>query len=715
VALVVALLQLWRADLRVPLTYHGEAIYNGMLVKGVLEQGWHLSNPALGAPAGVDLRDVPMSDNNLHFALIRLLGLGTSNYARVMNAFFLLTFPLTALTALFVLRRFGLAAWPALCGSLLYTFLPFHFGRGQHHLFLAAYYLVPLGIMVALWIMLGAVSLVDDERRWSWRHCRGKLLAGVIICALIGSGGVYYAFFTCFFFLVAGGVAAFRRGDARHLVLPAALVVLTAAVITVHFLPSIVHVYRHGDTPMIRRYPVDAELYGLRVSQLLLPVTGHRLPWVARFKEFLDTERGVNESNLSSLGILGSLGFLALLGRLLIAKPQVIWRNEDVARRALHDVGILNLAAVLVATVGGFGALVALLITSQIRAYNRISIFIAFFSVFAVVVGLDSVDRRYGRTWRGRAVLVVVFTTVLGLGVLDQTSPRAVADYARVGAEYGSDATFVHQLEQLMPPGAMVFQLPMVPYPEHPTVHRMHDYDHGRGYLHSKRLRWSYGAVKGREGEAWQRWVAAKPVPEMIETLAAAGFSGLYLNRSGYADWGVRLSDEISTVLNQSPLRTHDDRLRFFDLTAHRQALHAAHTPAQWQALQEEALHPLLLIWHHGCSDLEGTPENNFRWCAASGEWHLINRTSHTKRVTFEMALTSPHPGNLRIESPLLSGSVRLGPVRQAVTTSVSIPPGEHTIRFVCDAPRVLAPADNRLLVFRVLDFKLIEAPRSLE
>jgi phosphoglycerol transferase len=715
VALVVVLLQLWRADLRVPFTYRGEAIYNGMLVKGVLEQGWHLDNPALGAPASVDLRDVPMSDNNLHFAVIRILGLGTSNYARVMNAFFLLTFPLTALTALFALRRFRLAAGPALCGSLLYTFLPFHFGRGQHHLFLAAYYLVPLGIMVALWIMLGVVSLVDEERRWSCRHGRGKLLVSVIVCALIGSGGVYYAFFTCLFLLVAGGVAAVRRGDARHLVLPAALVAVTAVVITVNFLPSIVHVYQHGTTPLIRRNPADAEVYGLRISQLILPVTGHRLPWVARFKDFLDAERGVNESNLSSLGIVGSLGFLALLGALLIGKPEVIGRDEDVAGRALHDVGILNVAAVLVATTGGIGSLIALLVTSKIRAYNRISVFIAFFSVFAVVVGLDALYRRYGRTWRARAVLVVCFMTVLGLGVIDQTSPRAVTDYARVGAEYGSDSTFVHQIEQRLPPGAMVFQLPMVPYPEHPMVQRMPDYDHGRGYLHSKRLRWSYGAVKGREGEAWQRWVTAKPVPEMVETLTAAGFSGLYLNRFGYADWGVRLSDEISTVLDQRPLRTHDDRLRFFDLTAYRDALRAHHTPAQWRAKQDEALHPVLLVWHDGCADPEGTPEKSSRWCANRGEWRLINRASHTKRVTFEAEFTSPHPGNLRIESALLSGWVRLGPVSHPMAASVSVPPGQHTIRFACDAPRALAPGDDRPLVFRVLDFKVIAAPSGFE
>lgn len=709
--LVAAVMQLWRADLRVPFTYQGEAIYNGMLVKGVLEQGWHLSNPALGAPAGVDLRDVPMSDNNLHFALIRLLRLGTSNYARVMNAFFLLTFPLTALATLFAFRQLGLTAWPALCGSLLYTFLPFHFGRGQHHLFLAAYYVVPLAMMITLWIMGGRVSLVDDERRWSWRPGRPKLIATAVLGVLIGSSGAYYAFFTCFFLLVAGVVATVRRGDARRLALPVALVALITAVITVHYLPSIVYVYQHGTTAVVRRSAVDAETFGLRIWQLVLPITGHRLTGVAAFRDVLNTERDANESGVASLGTIGTLGFLALLGGLLPVKDRGIPRSQDLARRALHDVRILNLAAVLLATTGGFGSLVALLITSKIRAYNRISIFIAFFSLFAVVVGLDAIYRRYGQGSRQRAVLVVGLTMVLGLGVLDQTSQRAVADYARITAEYGSDATFIHRLQALMPPGAMVFQLPMVPYPEHPPVHRMHDYDHGRGYLHSKHLRWSYGAMRGREGEAWQRWVADKPAREMIDTLAAASFSGLYLNRAGYADRGVRLSGEISAVLNQAPLRTHDDRLLFFDLTAHRQALRAEHTPEQWEAKQDEALHPLLVIWQQGCWDLEGTPENNFRWCAASGEWRLINRAAHTRRITFEMGFTAPHAGILRIDSPGFARQVRLGPVSEIFSTIAAIPPGQHTIRFACDSPRTLVRGERRHLVFRVLNFKAKEGP----
>jgi hypothetical protein len=706
IAMVALLMRLWQADLRIPFTYQAEALFNALLVKGILEHGWHLSNPWLGAPGGLDLRDLPMSDNNLHFAAIRLLGLATSDYALVMNLFFLLTFPLTALSALFVFRQFGLAAWPALCGSLLYTFLPFHFIRGQHHLFLVAYYVVPLAVMVALWIMVGTISWPEKgSRRWSWGRGHPKLIASALICVLIASSGVYYAFFACFFFLVAGAVAALRHRHARYLALPVALIAVIGAVMTAHFWPSILHVRQHGEPPTIRRSPLDADTYGLRISQLLLPPTGHRLDSVARFKDAVNAQLVSNEGDTASLGVIGGLGFLALVGWLALPRPERRRRETGAACRLVHDLSILNLSAVLLATVGGFGALLALLISSKIRAYNRMSIYIAFFSFFAVVVGLDAVYRRYCGRRGPRAAFRVGLAVLLVVSVFDQTSGRTIPNYQAIAAEYRSDAAFAHRLQAAMPPRAMIFQLPEIPFPEHPTVNRMDDYDHARGYLHAPHLRWSYGAMKGRAGEAWQTWVAAKAPPQLIETLAAAGFSGLYLNRDGYGDQGAKLSGEIGSALGQPPLSSDNGRLLFFDLRAFQREWRGQHTPAEWEAKQEAALHPLLVIWRDGCSDLEGPPENSFRWCSAAGAWRLINGARRSRQVALQMSFMSSNEANLWIEGPLLSEQLRIGPVPRALSRTISIPPGQHRLAFGCDAARVLARGDRRELVFRVINF----------
>ncbi len=708
---VAFVMRLWRADLRIPLTYHAEAIFNAVLVKGVLEQGWHLTNSALSAPTGLDMRDVPMADNNLHFAVLKLLGLAIPGYGLAMNLFFLLTFPLTAISALYVFRRFGLAMGPSLCGSLLYTFLHYHFTRGQHHLFLAAYYLVPLAVMLALWIMAGAVSVVsEDGHTWDWRRDRPKLMVSTLVCVLIGSSGVYYAYFSCFFLLVAGSVAALRQRRSRYLVLPVVLVAVTVVVLTAHFAPSLFHLYRHGSTPIVRRSPIDAETNGLRISQLLMPITGHRLTTAARAKDLYNARHHFYESADASLGVVGSLGFLALLGWLLVMTRGRTPRDEEGISTLVSNLSILNLSAVLLGTTGGFGALVALVVSAKIRAYNRISIFIAFFSLMAVVVGLDYLYRHYVRGGKRRVACGVGLVVLLGLGMLDQTSKRAIAKYDVIEVEYRSDAALVDRIQATLPPGAMIFQLPVIPFPEHPSVHGMHDYDHARGYLHASQLRWSYGAMKGRAAEAWQQWAAAKPIPEMLDTLAAAGFLGLYVNRHGYADRAATLSAEIERALGQPPLPSANGRLLFYDLTAYQAARRGQTTPAGWEAKRGAALHPLLVIWQDGCSDLEGTVANNFRWCSAAGIWRLNNGASRAQRVTLKGWFVTNRAANLWITSPLMSEQLRIGPVPLAFAWTISVPPGEHALAFASDAPQTLALGDRRDLVFRVVNFSVMSA-----
>ena len=706
--ILVWVMQLWRADLRVPFTYYSEAMFNALLVKGVLEQGWHLTNPALSAPTGLDLRDVPMSDNNFHFLLIKLLSLFTSDYGLVINLFFLLTFPLTTLSALYVFRQFKFSFTPALFGSLLYTFLPFHFIRGQHHLFLAAYYLVPLVIMVTLWVAAGSLSWVDEESgRLKLKLRQPKWIFSLVVCLLVASSGTYYAYFACFFLLIAGSIITLRRKNARCLLLPCVLVAVIFAGLMANLLPSILYLRQHGDTPVVKRYPVEAETYALRISQLLMPVLDHRLFWLAKLKSAFNLRLLINENDDASLGIIGSLGFLTLLGWLLFKKPEVTRLEKDGTGGVLSHLSMMNLAAVLFATIGGLGALVALILTSKIRAYNRISIYIAFFSLFTVAVLLDHLYQRCRLSQLWRNVFYAGLVLALVFGVLDQTSPRFVPDYAGIKAEYQDDDRFINRVEASLSPGAMIFQLPVVPFPENPKVNKMYDYDHVRAYLHSRNLRWSYGAMKGRAKEVWQKLMMAKPTSEMVETLAWAGFSGVYLNRNGYADNGAKLETELAQAVGKPPLQSDDHRLVFFDLTEYQQKLKAARSLEEQAAQREAALHPLLVVWRNGCWDLEGTTENNWRWCDSRGELQITNGAERPRRVTLEMSFAAENDANLWITSPLLTEQLRIGFTPKPFSKTITIPPGEHTINFASDARRVLAPGDFRHLILKINNFKL--------
>ena len=127
--LPVLLLRLWDADLAVPLSAAGDGPQTQMFAQGVIEAGWFLRNDRLGMPGGQELYDFPMADH-LHFASIKVIGLAFPDAALAVNLFYLLTFPLVALTALYFLRQLGVGYPVAVVAALLYCCLPCHFLRG---------------------------------------------------------------------------------------------------------------------------------------------------------------------------------------------------------------------------------------------------------------------------------------------------------------------------------------------------------------------------------------------------------------------------------------------------------------------------------------------------------------------------------------------------------------------------------------------------------
>ena len=143
-----------RAYFHAPFTYDYDALLILPFVKEVVEGGTHWRNPRLGAPGVQELYDFPVIDH-LHLALIWLLAWVFPSPVVVFNVFYLLTYPLTAATTVAVCRRYGLSGPAAVAAAVLYAFQPYHYLRGQTHYFLAAYYVVPLAVMVMLDVCRG--------------------------------------------------------------------------------------------------------------------------------------------------------------------------------------------------------------------------------------------------------------------------------------------------------------------------------------------------------------------------------------------------------------------------------------------------------------------------------------------------------------------------------------------------------------------------------
>jgi phosphoglycerol transferase len=542
-------LELWRADLRVPFDYTGDATLNLTLIKGVLEHAWYFENADLGAPHRLELYDYPViSLETLNLLLFRVLGVGTGDPALVLNLFFLLTFPLTALTSFVVLRRLGVSHGISLVVALLYTFLPYHFMRGETHVFLAAYYAVPLGAYLALAVLRG------EPLFGRWR----PLLVTALFCAVVAtaSGSGYYAVFTALLVVIAALLRFVVQRERQALVAGGAVVAAITAVALVQLAPTIVYRVANGaNDEAAKRYWFESDNYSLRITNMLLPLDGHRLEPLARRKAEYVEQVPQNEGRAATLGIIGSLGFVWLVGVALAAAAGA-GRRYDLGLHAA--LGVLTVAAVLMGTTGGFSTLMAV-VWPQIRAWNRLSVFIAFFALAAVALLLGSLERRLRR-----AAFAAVLAGVLVVGVYDQTSKTFIPPYDAVAAAWQGDEAYFGRLEERLPDGAMVVQLPYEPFPE-PAPRFVHLYEPAKAYLHATNLRWSWGAMRGRP-EDWAATIADKPAAEVVAAARAEGFAAILIDRLSLGDAAAQVDADLRRVLGEPVGGNPDGRYLFWTL-----------------------------------------------------------------------------------------------------------------------------------------------------
>ena len=548
-AILYGVLEGWHRDFRVPLWFYGDSLVLEMQSKSTIDNGWWWSNPMLSAPFTFDALAFP-ANSNVDQAIVSIAGRLVAYPLAAVNVAWMIMVVFSGLTATWCMRRVGVSGPSAMVAGTLFAVSPYALYRNIDH-FNLVIYLVPFPCAVALQLAAG-----QSPGRWYWKGW-GGLLAG---CVLLGFNYAYYPFFGCFFIGVAAVTGFVLRGSTRVLAAGAVWILLLTTCTGLNLLPSVYSWSRHGEPVIVaQKGRSESEVFGLKIRHLVSPVLNHVFPPLARLAEL---EAAVkypleNENATSRLGLVGTLGFLGLLGVVFV--PSLAGRLER--GDTLLAASQLTIAAVLLATIGGFGTLFNALISPEIRAYNRVCPFIEFFSLTAVALALDALCARSGR---GRAAALIA---VLVLGVLDQSQAAEPmnARHASVAADIPPLRTFVGQLEDVLPDRAMVFQLPFKVYLNDAGSLGMGPYDHLRLYLVSRRIHWSYPALSN-EQVRWQQTLQALDGAGLLHRLAADGFAALVVDRYGYSDNGDSMTATIGAILGDHSVIAESDRYVAFDV-----------------------------------------------------------------------------------------------------------------------------------------------------
>jgi phosphoglycerol transferase len=537
-----------------PYLYQSDALSHAWFIKRLIE-GWLYNNPRNGYPFGSDFLDYPNADFS-NLALLKILALFTNKYYVLFDAYLLLTFFTIFVSAYSVLRGLGLYRSTAFVAAMLFDFLPFHFWR-EVHLFLTWYAVVPVYVAIGFFLYRNADSSgVTGHRKWLSATLKA---VGLLVLSSFGFYFTVFGLITVAFSAIAG---AARKNSWKPILKGAVIAVVLCLGVAANVAPYLWHMHRHGpDLEVATRTPEQGEILGFKPIQLVLPQDHYRVPAVAEWKQsYNDAYPLVNENSSSSLGVVGSIG-------LIVTGALLLWllagRTVGVEFSFLC---LLTCVYLAFGTIGGLGAM-----TSQVmpllRGWTRISIFLGF--VALAVAFLLYQKFVFERNSRNLMWGIAGLWVILGLAMADQTTPYYRLTYQADKSSFEKDRLFIQQIEQSLPAGSAIYQLPYMRFPESPPLHDLPSYGLLVGFLNSAQLKWSFAGMAAREGDLFYRALAQEPVDKQLDVIRKLGFSGVYLDRRGFTDHGVATVAELTALLGPPVLARSDDEAIFFDLHNH--------------------------------------------------------------------------------------------------------------------------------------------------
>jgi phosphoglycerol transferase len=548
----IVVLQLWRARLRVPFYDQFDVSLNAGQIKTALTHGWYFDNAKLGYPTGQNLRDFPLGDG-WHFVFFRLFSFVSRDWAAAMNVFYLGSFVVIAAAAFAALRLLQVRPAIAAAGAIVTTLLPYHFARNEMHVFLSEYSAIPLVVA------LGVAQLTDQP----WLRLRGGrtpwyTVAGALaICAWAGGTGTYYAVFSALLLALTAAVTSIARRRTEPVLSGLLLAGVVVLVLGIQLLPTLLKDARHGRDHAFDRSAQESDLYSLRPVMLFTPIPNHRIS--ALGEPTRKYRREPNPSEPQSLGLVSTIGLIGLLG---------VGLSPIVGGRGLRDptdrgLALFALVALVLGISAGFGMVLALAGFTEIRGWARLAVVLGFVGVAAAARALDRLMTNRKASQVAVIGVVVLCTTV---AILDQTSGADIPPYRRGATTFDIERNFVDNISGKLGKDAAILQLPYVPYPEEPPQARMVDYSHLAGFLHSDSLRWSYGAVRGRP--TWQAGQLGLPLVDQLRRARDAGFTGVWVDRFGYADGGAQIERQLAACVGAPIVTETDQRRVLYDLRA---------------------------------------------------------------------------------------------------------------------------------------------------
>jgi hypothetical protein len=544
---------------------------------------------------------------------------------------------------------------------------------------IACYWHIPLGLLVCFWIANGRGLKFRTRDYW--------FALGVAV--ITGLQNVYYT--NAFIQLVGISLIIqwMKRGWSQWRAVVPAFSIGVAAFVTFFLMvfraPLYSLLHGHSSGAAVRTY-AQMEFYGLKLIDLFIPFPTHKFPPFAALGARYESWTSL-PAEVPPACYFGLVGLAAFIWLAVTTVRRAISRPA----RSMPTEAVQVLWIIIYATVGGANAFIGVMKFQLFRSTTRFCIVILAITLLFAARRLTLIARRWHAPWPLLApALLAIF------GLWEFLPPSAGEPIRYVAALTSSDRDFSVQMEQMLPKGAMVFQLPVQDFPETPIV-GMSAYDHFRPYIYTSNLRFSFGDDKGRAQNAWQRVIVGLPPAEQITTLEKYGFSAIYINRAGFP------SDHAQGLINQyrAAGRTEIYESAQKDLVWVR--LHPSPTPELPQPGP---------FFSDGWYSEQDEP-NGQRAHFASGNAYVTLTNPGTEPVAkyarFYIASMAPRLVSVQGAGAIQSWHVDQQRPARVANLRLTLPPGQTKVLFSTDTPAT--PSQLGMVTFYVVNFDLSDSP----
>jgi len=634
--------------------------------------------PHLNAPYGANWNDIPVNEDFMSWGtgvLARFIGLFAA-----ANFLVLLYQVLAALAFYYAARRLKCDWKWSFGGALLFAMSPYAFAHSLHHVDITCYWHIPLGLLVCFWIANGSGLQFATQDYW----------VALGVAAVFGLQNVYY---TNIFIQLVGVSLIIRwmRHGWRNWQICLAPLSIGAAAFGVFILMALrvpLYAMFHGHNPSatVRSY-AQMEYYALKLIDFFIPFPTHK------FGPFADLGKRYEQWTILPAEIppacyFGLVGIAAFLWLAVHTVGRAIGRPA----KKMPIEAVQTLWIFFYAVVGGINGFLGVMRFQLFRSTTRYCIVILAIALLFAIRRMTLMARRWPSPWPLVAPVGIVL-----FGLMEVLPPTAGEDMRYVGAVVNSDRLFAQSMEATLPKGGMVFQFPVMDYPESP-IPGVSAYEPYRPYFFTHDLRYSYGDDKGRPDNAWQRVIVGMPPAEQVAALEKYGFCAIYVDRAGYPDHGESLLEQYKaagrTRVIESPLK---------DLYC--VALNPSPNPV---------LPPIGPLFSAGWYT-EQDNGNGQRDHLANGNAYVLltNETNAPvdKYASFYIASLTPRTVTLEGDGAYQSWRVDQQHPARVTNLRLTLPPGESKLFFSTDAPPT--PGQAGMMTFDVVNFDLSDSPRA--